>query len=569
MDLAPLVAVMPLLGSRAADNAWLASVLDQLPAAVYVTDADGRLTYFNRAAAEFAGREPRIGADSWCISHRLLTKDGEHLPHDQCPMAIALREGRPIRGVEAQAERPDGSCIPFMPFPTPLFDASGRLVGGFNLLVDISERKYAEKKIAHLSRNDALTGLPNRFALRSYLAERMERAKHEGESFLVMRIDPDRFKCFNEEYGQVTGDSLLIELARRLGSIEGSFAARIGSDEFVLVSRHSPGGEHGLLQAEQVRFALEADFINGTARHAVSVSMGCARFPEDSDSETGLLDAANAALRLAKTEGRSRVRMFDFAEQERERERLDLRAHLRQAIETGAILLHYQPQFRADGSVVGFEALARWRHPSRGVVSPSLFIPAAEEGGLIAALGAHVLRAACREAVRWKEPLRISVNISPLEFAADALPGLVEEVLRETGLDPERLELEITEGVMVTDADRAMATLSRLRALGVRIALDDFGTGYSSLSYLHRFPLTTLKIDRSFVATLGVTLEAVAITRAIIQLGHALGIEVVAEGVETPEQLDFLICEGCDSTQGYLLGRPLDAAAYAPLTGGA
>lgn len=391
-------------GREAVDKVWLAGLFDQLPAAVYLTDADGRISYFNPAAAAFAGREPRLGVDLWCVTQRLFSQDGEPLAHAEGPMAQALRESRPIRNIELLAERPDGSRIRCLQNPTPLFDRLGRLVGGFNLLFELS--------------------------------------------------------------------------------------------------------------------------------------------------------------------GRDEARMPDTAEHAADCERLAFRRHLREAIEAGAIRLQYQPQFRANGEVIGFEALARWRDPVRGLVSPAQFIPAAEEGGLIAALGAHVLRSACREAAGWAKPLRIAVNLSPLEFESDELPGLVEAVLNETGLDPDRLELEITEGVMVTDAVRAMTTLSRLRALGVRIALDDFGTGYSSLSYLHRFPLTTLKIDRSFVATLGVTLEAAAITRAVIQLGHALGIEVIAEGVETPEQLDFLICEGCDLAQGYLLGRPLDAAAYAHLTGG-
>lgn len=391
-------------GTQALDRIWLASILDQLPAAIYVTDAEGRLSYFNRAAAAFAGREPRLGVDLWCVMERLFDMDGEALAAADSPMARALSERRALRNVELLAERADGSRIPFIQNPTPLFDRAGKLIGGFNLLIDLGQR-------------------------------------------------------------------------------------------------------------------------------------GDARLP-------------------------------DATEHMADSERLAFRRHLREAIENGSILLQYQPQFRASGEVAGFEALARWRDPVRGVISPATFIPAAEEGGLIAALGAHVLRSACREAARWAKPLRIAVNLSPLEFQSDELPELVEAVLGETGLDPERLELEITEGVMVTDAVRAMATLSRLRALGVRIALDDFGTGYSSLSYLHRFPLTTLKIDRSFVATLGITLESAAITRAVIQLGHALGIEVVAEGVETPEQLDFLICESCDLAQGYLLGRPLDAAAYAHLTSG-
>ncbi len=285
------------------------------------------------------------------------------------------------------------------------------------------------------------------------------------------------------------------------------------------------------------------------------------------DAGHGLVADAQAMAGTHVASGYATLFASEDAARPQERERLSFRASLRDAIASGAIQLHYQPLFRRDGEVGGFEALARWRDAERGQIAPARFIPVAEEAGLIAALDAHVLRSACREAASWTNPVRISVNVSALEFQSGDLPGLVETVLSETGLDPERLELEITEGVMVTDAERAMATLSHLRGLGVRIALDDFGTGYSSLSYLHRFPLTTLKIDRSFVANLGVTLEAVAITRAVIQLGHALGIEVVAEGVETPEQLDFLIQEGCDLTQGFLLGRPLEAAARAHVTG--
>jgi EAL domain-containing protein (putative c-di-GMP-specific phosphodiesterase class I) len=240
-----------------------------------------------------------------------------------------------------------------------------------------------------------------------------------------------------------------------------------------------------------------------------------------------------------------------------------IEADLRLAIDGDQLRLHYQPLFDAAGVLVGFEALARWTHPERGEISPSEFIPAAEECGLILPLSEQLLRRACAEAAGWTNPLRVAVNISPLQFRHGDLPGLIETVLAETGLEPERLELEVTEGVMITDFDRTMLVLHRIKALGVRIALDDFGTGYSSLSYLHVFPLTTLKIDRSFVANLGVASEAAAIARAVISLGHALGIEVVAEGVETREQFDFLVDEGCNYLQGFLLGRPMAAEDYA------
>jgi len=546
---------------------WFSDVLEHLPFCVYMTDADGRITYFNRAAVAMAGREPVLGEDRWCVTHRLLTMDGAPFAHEDCPMAVSLREGRAMRGIEAQLERPDGTRVPFMPFPTPIFDADGLMIGGFNLLLDISERKQAEKRLAEARRHDMLTGLPNRPALSAHLSQRISQSAHESAGFLMMRLDLDGFKVLNDEHGHVFGDAILVGAAERLHGVAGdAFLARVGGDEFVLVSGVGQADAEIGVMAERVRVAFVAPFQFDGRSFRVSFSAGCARFPRDGDTEIRLVAAANAALHLAKHEGPGCVRMFDLAEQEREQQRLSFRRDLAKAIAAGAIKVHYQPLFRADGAIAGFEALARWFDPRRGEVAPASFIPAAEEGGLIAALDALVLRQACREATSWVQPLRISVNVSALEFQSGDLVARVEATLAETGLDPERLELEITEGVMVTDADRAMATFARLRALGVRIALDDFGTGYSSLSYLHRFPLTTLKIDKSFVAKLGVTLESVAITRAVIQLGHALGIEVVAEGVETPEQLDFLIQEGCDLTQGFLLGRPLEAEAWRSVT---
>jgi len=385
------------VGPGCGDDSWFRELVARLPIALYTTDADGRVTYFNRAAAQLVGREPELGRDRWCISHKLFRADGSPLPLEDCPMAVALREEREVRGVEALVERPDGSRVRIMPLPTPLYDAAGKLTGAINLLVDLT---------------------------------------------------------------------------------------------------------------------------------------------------SGLQSPPKAAS-----------------------ERHDLAEDLEAAIAQKRLHLHYQPVFSAAGVLTGFEALARWIHPERGVVPPSEFIPAAEASGLILPLARELLRQACAEAASWEKPLRIAVNVSPLQFRHGDLPGLIDEVLLETGLEPERLELEITEGVMITDFDRTMLVLHRIKALGVRIALDDFGTGYSSLSYLHMFPLSTLKIDRSFVANLGVASEAAAITRAVIALGHALDIEVVAEGVETREQLDFLIDEGCNYMQGYMLGRPLPAEQYAELTG--
>lgn len=544
-------------------------VLDDLPACVYMTDADGIVTYANRLTPHLVGREPEIGRDRYTISHRLLDLDGVPVANEDSPTAIALRDGVRIRGVEMLLERSDGTRVPVMPMPTPLFTAEGKVCGSFTLLIDISARKQVEKRLQESDRRDALTGLPNRPALSAYLEHSIAELQGRDEQLLVMRLEVDRLKALNDEYGHAVGDAVLAEASRRLrAACEAEYIGRIGGDEFMIVSRPGHSGNDGYELAARVKAAFAKSFVCGERELNVTVSTGCARYPGDGRDEIRVAAAANAALKRAKAEGPGTMCMFDVAEEEREQERLKFRRDLRAAIEAKEIKPDYQPLFRTDGSVVGFEALARWNDPVRGSVSPIVFITAAEEEpGLIAALDAHILRSACIEAARWTKPLRISVNVSALQFQSGALPAHVEAVLSETGLDPERLELEITESVMVTDADRAMATFAKLRALGVRIALDDFGTGYSSLSYLHRFPLTTLKIDRSFIAKLGVTLESVAITRAVIQLGQALGIEVIAEGVETPEQLDFLIQEGCDLTQGYLLGVPKAASDYAHITG--
>jgi len=466
-----------------------AAVLDQLPASVYMTDAEGLVVYANQAASQLAGREVGIGRDRWCVAQRSFAGDGSSMAHEDHPMCVALRERRPVRGVEAILERPDGTRVPFLSFPTPLFDAQGNLIGGFNLLVDISERKLAEERLADARHHDALTGLANRLALGSHLANRIDRARREGTGFVLLRLDLDGFRALNDESGHAVGDAVLMEVARRLRAKSGDdFLARIGGDEFMLVSSSdlSEGGSAAL--GEHVRAAFATEFLIGDARYVVRASAGAARFPQDGEDEIRLVACANAALQLAKAEGPGAIRMFDPAEQAIEQERLCFRRNLRDAIDTGEIQVHYQPLFRADGTAAGFEALARWSDPVRGMVAPSAFIPAAEAAGLIASLDTHVLRSACREAAGWPRPLRVSVNISATEFQSGDLVSRVEDVLAETGLDPERLELEITESVMVTDADRAMATFAKLRALGVRIALDDFGTGYSSLSYLHRFP---------------------------------------------------------------------------------
>jgi EAL domain-containing protein (putative c-di-GMP-specific phosphodiesterase class I) len=297
------------------------------------------------------------------------------------------------------------------------------------------------------------------------------------------------------------------------------------------------------------------------------LSIGVAIFPTDGNAAATILANADAALYRAKAEGRGTIRFFEADMDERLRERRALQHDLRSAIERGQLSLHYQPQVRMDGTPIGFEALVRWNHPVHGTVAPGSFIPLAEESGTIIPIGQWILREACREAASWPRPLQIAVNLSPVQFQHGDLPGVVHSVLLETGLAAGRLELEITEGVLIGDFSRAVSILRRLKALGVRIAMDDFGTGYSSLSYLQSFPFDKIKIDQAFIANLDRNVQSTAIIRAVIGLGHGLSLPVSAEGVETQEQMSFLVRESCDEVQGFLFGRPQPIDAYAELVG--
>jgi predicted signal transduction protein with EAL and GGDEF domain len=299
----------------------------------------------------------------------------------------------------------------------------------------------------------------------------------------------------------------------------------------------------------------------------IGLSIGVAIFPADGRDATTLLANADAALYRAKADGRGSMRFFEPKMDERLRERRALQHDLRSALTHNELILHYQPQALIGGAIIGFEALVRWHHPVRGIVSPGTFIPIAEESGTIIQIGEWILREACREAASWPRPLQIAINLSPVQFRQGDLAGLVHSILLETGLAAHRLEFEITEGVLIGDSARALSILRRLKALGVRIAMDDFGTGYSSLSYLQSFPFDKIKIDRAFISNVEKNDQSAAIVRAVIGLGRGLHLPVVAEGVETPDQLEFLLREECDEVQGFLIGRPLPIDHYAEFVG--
>jgi diguanylate cyclase (GGDEF)-like protein len=433
---------------------------------------------------------------------------------------------------------------------------------------DVSERRHAEKQIAYMAHHDLLTNLPNRAAFTEHFAAVLDQAAASGGSFAVLCIDLDRFKEVNDVFGHSAGDGLLREVARLLrGAAGDAFLARLGGDEFTVIVAEGAQPATAERTAEALQAALAEDVVIDDHRLHVGLSIGVAIFPTDGDTAAAILANADAALYRAKAEGRGTIRFFAAEMDERLRERRALQHDLRSAIERGQLILHYQPQVRMDGSPLGFEALVRWNHPVRGTVPPATFIPVAEESGAIMPIGQWILREACREAASWPRPLQIAVNLSPVQFRHGDLPSFVHAVLLETGLPAGRLELEITEGVLIGDFSRAVSILRRLKALGVRIAMDDFGTGYSSLSYLQSFPFDKIKIDQAFISNLDRNAQSTAIVRAVIGLGHGLSLPVSAEGVETKEQMNILMREACDEVQGFLFGRPQPIEAYAALVG--
>jgi len=437
---------------------------------------------------------------------------------------------------------------------------------------DVTDRRQTESRMAHMAYHDGLTDLPNRAAFLQALAQMIEACEGTGEEFAVLCVDLDGLKEINDVFGHATGDKLLIEVAHRIQtSTRDGVVARLSGDEFgLIIDGQQPAA--GIALAEQLVEVLAKEFQIDGKSVRTGVTTGISVFPHNGADAASLLANAGAALFRAKAKSRGSISIYEPEMDQQIRDRRVLHQDLSLAIKNGELSLHYQPQAMSgrtasSSQVIGFEALARWLHPVRGFVSPGDFIPLAEESGLIVEMGEWILREACREAASWPIPLQIAVNLSPAQFMHGDLVGLVHSILLETGLAPGRLELEITEGVLIEDFDRGLALLRRLKALGVRISMDDFGSGYSSLSYLQAFPFDKIKVDRAFVMNLGRNLQSAAIVRAVIGLGHGLEMSIVAEGVETQEQLSFLSGEGCDAVQGYFIGKPLPIGQYAVLVG--
>jgi len=436
---------------------------------------------------------------------------------------------------------------------------------------DLRARKEAERNILFLAHHDALTGLPNRSTFNKRLDQEVEAALQSGRRLAVLCLDLDRFKEVNDLFGHAAGDRALQVVAKRITSQldDSQMMARLSGDEFaIIVPGLSNPATAGRI-AESVLEALKVAIDGTESDQPIGTSIGIAICPDDATDRQALLSHADTALYRAKNEGRGTYRYFEAAMGAAVRERRLLEHDLRNAIPRGELRLAYQPQkCIRTGKVVGFEALLRWRHPTRGEISPAEFIPLAEDTGLILQIGEWVLRTACREAATWKEPLTVAVNVSAVQIHNANFAHTVHEILFETGFAAARLELEVTETALIRDLNRALATLRRIKILGVRIAMDDFGTGYSSLSNLRAFPFDKIKIDGSFIKSVNVNDQGAAIVRSVLGLGRALNLHVLAEGVETSAELDFLKNELCNEAQGFLLGRPADIETFRRLTSG-
>jgi diguanylate cyclase (GGDEF)-like protein len=427
----------------------------------------------------------------------------------------------------------------------------------------------ANRQLRHLATHDSLTGLPNRVLLDDRLAQAMALADRDKRSFALMVCDLDRFKLINDSLGHRAGDELLQEVARRLSAVArtADTVARFGGDEFVLVGSSLADAEDAMQLATRAIEALRAPVRIGGIDVHVSPSIGIALYPEDGASIEALLAHADAAMYAAKHQGRGSVQRYLPGMHAGIEDRVQMESELHQAIELKQFELHYQPKVDTRTGVVrSAEALIRWVHPSRGLVSPAEFIPLAEECGLIGAIGEWVIREACRQARAWQEEgvpsLRISVNLSASQFREVGLVDSIRRALDDVGLPARYLEVELTESAVMSDPEQSVAILEQLSAMGVLVSVDDFGTGYSSMSYLRRFPIDKLKIDRVFINEIASRPEDASIVRAIVSLAHSLNLKVVAEGVETLAQLDFLKTAGCDEYQGYHYSRPLPADQF-------
>jgi len=548
----------------------LRRLIDTVPAIISAVDSSGRLTLINSSHKTVYGIDP-----AQAIGRSLVQVHGEDFAtRDLVLNAKVFETGQPLPSFEQEVNSADRQRS-LLTTKSPLFDDAGRVADVVTVSLDITDLKRAEAQMRRDAGHDPLTGLPNRALFQDYLEHALARARRGDAMVGLLLLDLDRFKGINDAFGLPCGDLLLEAVARRLQECLGETdaIARLGGDEFLVLQTEVRGPDDPRNLARRLNETFGQPFmIRGEELHS-SASIGITLFPADGQSPERLIKNAELAMYRAKSNGRNGSCFFAPQMNLVARRTGLLERELRQAFAADQFTVHYQPQRELEsGQIVGVEALLRWRHPRRGMVRPTEFIGLAENIGLIAPLTERVLARACRQHQAWRgaglSNLRLSVNLSPVQFREGAVVTLIEKTLAETGIEPGSLEIELTEGVMLENSETALGNLRHLNGLGVHFSLDDFGTGYSSLAYVKRLPVHRLKIDQSFVHRLGKDGQDEAIVRAIIDLGHSLGLKVTAEGVETSVQLERLTDLDCDEAQGDLISPPLPADAFQVLFAG-
>jgi len=548
---------------------FLSSIVDNIPNMVFVKDAkDLKFVRLNKAGEKLTGYSEK----------ELLGKsDYDFFPKEQADFFTGkdretLRIGKHVFIVEESIKTKDGTEKILQTKKMPILDKNGNPQYLLGISEDITERKKAEEQLTYLAQYDSLTGLPNRNLFRDRLSLTMARAKRNGQMLALMFLDIDRFKEINDTLGHTIGDEvlqaasgLLRESLRDVDTI-----ARLGGDEFTIILENITHEDQAIVVAEKIQKAFSDPVVIQKQEIFVTASIGIALYPRDAEDIDALLQTADNAMYRAKEEGRNTYEFYAHEINAQAAERLNMQNLLRYALERQELLLHYQPKVKVkSGQIIGAEALIRWNSKELGLVSPSQFIPLAEKTGLIVPLGEWVLKTACTQNKAWQDqgipPLVMSVNLSPRQLRQKNLMAMITGVLDKIGLAPRFLELEITESMIMHHADKAIAILQQLHQLGIHLSIDDFGTGYSSLAYLKRFPVQKLKIDQSFVRDLTVNADDASIVTAIIAMAKSLGLEVVAEGVETKEELAFLSKLHCDEYQGYYFSKPVPAEEFARL----
>jgi diguanylate cyclase (GGDEF)-like protein/PAS domain S-box-containing protein len=546
--------------------------LNSIGDAVLCTDISGKITYLNLVAETMTGwqREEATGKP---LAEVFRIVDGATRKTARDPMEMAVEQNRTVGlTVNCVLIRRDGFESAIEDSAAPIHDRAGHVIGAVIVFHDVSAARAMSIQMTHSAQHDLVTNLPNRLLLNDRITQAIALGRRRHRPIAVIFLDLDRFKYINDSLGHATGDKLLQSISRRLlASVRGSdTVSRQGGDEFVILLSEITHPEDAATSARKILLSLSAPCsIQGNDLH-ISGSIGISVYPEDGNDAETLIKNADTAMYHAKESGRNNFQFFKADMNRRAVERQSLESSLHRALERKEFLLHYQPKVNIDtGEITGVEALVRWQPPDRGLVPPAQFVPIAEDCGLILHIGNWVLREACRQARAWQDAglpqLPISVNVSAVEFRDKGFVEGVRAVLAETGLEARYLELELTEGVLMHDAESAALVLQELKSMGVHLAVDDFGTGYSSLSYLRQFPIDVLKIDRSFIEQITSNPEESAIVGAIINMGKSLKHVVVAEGIETQLQRAYLQAHRCAEGQGYLFSPPLVAAQFAQL----